>query len=685
MKVGEILTAITKIREQKLLQNQKSYNRTRTPISIPPHLSKRTTPIPTRSQSPCVCESSYILPKTRTELRKFVDSRKYHQMMEYKLDAAQLMCDTFHKYKKRMFYLLERCVRVFDENVEISFKQNFKRISSPPVSTSKSTGMLYSPAVSRNNWNEALGVSHSPSFTDHSQLTFSYQVNYSEALPSIKHILSSAILKQKRRIFSEIFEIFKKSKRTLVLSNLVKVLTKSLYQALIERLKTRNACHKRTWEVPLKFDIKRLQLQQKKSETIQFSSADESEVHFEPNFETSSQYTSRYQQSIERNVRDLNLSSIASSEERIQTERTLNFTRTRHPATLLIDKPSYEFSDSSLDCRSKIIRVSRIDFPRSKVFSKAINKSCVLVSLVFESHLKGYTFEKIKIYCRRVVMKSRYRSGFHGLGVLIASKLGILFVKIHNITAAQDRIERLMLIVKSQNSLAMLKGFAIWKMVRFALIASRKQKILDSSVEYLRNTKRSLRNITGIIRNKIQLSSVYCFYKISSYSEYVKRRKSKCFFMIMCIKRLSMSIQYKSMRNSFDVIMILNKETTIKLLALDNIFKNVNKDLEFRLKICFSHWKLRVSSMKNLYLVCLSFLQIVGSVFMLKRRQYFKILKTTKRTKITLNSKKKLIELFRILKSYQSLSLYKYLRIWKFDVKRSSQSFLKIPTSLKNK
>ena len=101
-----------------------------------------------------------------------------------------------------------------------------------------------------------------------------------------------------------------------------------------------------------------------------------------------------------------------------------------------------------------------------------------------------------------------------------------------------------------------------------------------------------------------------------------------------------MSIQYKSMRNSFDVIMILNKETTIKLLALDNIFKNVNKDLEFRLKICFSHWKLRVSSMKNLYLVCLSFLQIVGSVFMLKRRQYFKILKTFSTNKITQNSKK---------------------------------------------
>ena len=640
MQAAEILTAIAKIREQKRFQNENRYKRSHTPIYIPPHISNRTTPMTSRDKSPqsaCLCKTPYSLPKTRASLKRCVDSRKSHQIMEYKLDAAQFMCDTFHKYKKRMFYLLEKYFRIVDDSSEISSKQHFNKINDPPPSN-KVKDMLYSPIVTNNYCNHALEISYSPTFADHSQRPFLDLVNYSEAISDLKKVISIMIFKQQRSAFLELFEFSKTQKRSRVLCNLVNILVKSLYQTLINRLKAHRTFYKRTWEMPLKLDLKKLLVKSKKSE--EYSSVNESEVQFEPHEESSSQYISRCLQLAVRKTKNINLSSIISNGGITQTESALNFPTTSPPATILLDKPSYEFSDTSLHYRSKVIRISIIDLPILRVFSTDMLKSCMLVSLVLENYLTGYTFEKIRVYCAGVVMKRRYRKGFRKLSVFIDSKLSLLFVRIHNVTAMQDRIERLLSIVKSKNKLAMFKGFFVWKSVGSALVAGKTQQMSECSAEYLSNTRRSLRNFTSILRNKILFSTSQCFYRISEYSQCVRGIKYKIFFVIACINRLSMSIQYQSMRKSYDVIKILHKETKIRLLALDNICKNVQKDLEFQLKICFSHWKQRVCSMNTLFLVCLSFLQIIELVFIPKRRQYFKILKTFSTNKITQNSKK---------------------------------------------
>lgn len=664
MKVNEILNAITRIREEKL-RLQSSNKRSRTPLYVPSNLSKKLGPNESRTKSPispCICESSYILPKTRDQLKYFVDSHKYHQIMEYKLDAVGLIVETIQKYRKRMFYLFEKKIRTFDE---VSFKQISEK-NSPAFERHKPA--MYSGLISKGSLNELPDLAHSPSFTDHS--TFSYPAECPKVLTSLYKIVLFQILKQKRRIFSELFQFAYTLKSFSVLNKFTKRLTRIYYRSLINILKSRQAYHKRTWELPLRLDLKRLAFQKARNETIEFSSADESEVRFETGLENSSQYTSRYQQSIER--RDLNSSSIISNEERPNTERILNFTKIRHPAKIVSIKPSCDMSDSSFEFRSKVIRVSRIDFSKGKVYSKAIHKPINLISFVLENNFKEFSFRKIMNFSRRVQTKSRYSQAFMKLKILIASKLSLLLVKMHNINTVQDRLEKLMIIVKSHNNFVMFKGLATWKMITIAMISNKSQQ---SSSMYIKNTRRALRNTAIIIHNKILLTYSACFHKIALKKIFANKKSKTCMVLLRCIKRISKFFATQTVKYSFEVFSILNKEEKIKEAALENIFKNVNKDLGFRLKVCFNHWSQKVKTLKNFYLVCLSFNQIIESIITSKHKQYFRLVKGHNPSKLTTKAKTKLINLFRILLSQQESILSESVKSWRLKQLASKFNF----------
>ena len=153
MNVDEILNAISRIRKKKLQQSGENLRKTITPIILS-NKSKRTTPLQYRSRSPlspCVCETSYILPKTRSQLKKFIESHKYHQIMEYKLDATNLMTETIQKYKKRVFFEFSKKIREFSDN-EMSFKNLSKPFNSSNLHCKNNGKMLtYSAIVYQKN------------------------------------------------------------------------------------------------------------------------------------------------------------------------------------------------------------------------------------------------------------------------------------------------------------------------------------------------------------------------------------------------------------------------------------------------------------------------------------------------------------------------------------------------------
>ena len=228
--------------------------------------------------------------------------------------------------------------------------------------------------------------------------------------------------------------------------NIGKIARKIWFKRFFEIIRTKQIFHKRTWELPLSVNNFKGFRNQIKNETLDFSSVDESEVVFEPNFETSSQYTTRFQQSIEKHDRELNLSSITSNDERTNTDRVLNFTRSRHPEKLISIKSSYDYSDSSIDFKPKVIKISKLNFGKCKNYGQNFGKVLTLLIFIVEKHIKNIGFNKIHEYAMLVV-KKRSHQGIQKSKFSESFKKVDYFRKFGNIF--QEKMYRIMMINKA--------------------------------------------------------------------------------------------------------------------------------------------------------------------------------------------------------------------------------------------
>lgn len=620
MEVNEILTAISKIRANKIRKHE-VLKRPISPICIPSSISKRPTPIRQRNKSPlspCVYETSYILPRTSNQLKRFVEAHKYHQFMESKLDAASLFVQFFVKYKKNVFFLLSD--KKFYGNFEVSFNEVYNK----------------SKLSYKNKICDSIHKNQSPSFT------------IRPLSKSVPHLPNWGKLKASISSISKIILLFY---YRLFIAALKKLLT------------TKNL------EFPIKLDLEKIKNTRLPHESIDFSSVDDS--GFDLGLENSSQFTTRFHQSTERNSKDLNTSSVGSNDDyRSNTDRVMNFTSPRTQNKVLRIKPYSGILDSSFEFKDKGFR-ARISFPvdkkRADLYGKALNPLFCAV----EAFVKTLAIGKIKEFINPAHAKRRGLKACTRMGNLMKSSLGLVFPRLKRANELYKRLQKILANYNLHRFCSVLKAFSAWKIALGAVKLIRPPKInLNTVAGYILYTKKSLRSFSNVLNAKITLTKSRAFKNLKNFSTRLRYKKIGSFFILNAIKRLQKTAKYKSLKYSFTMVYNLTKESRIKTEAATKIIENVSKDVAFRVRACLKHWRSLTKNFKNRFLTSLAFYQSIDELFLSRKRLGFNSL-------LKRNPPKKLPKVYLILLSNrQSLDLSKSIKTWKNSVKNHPKSAL---------
>ena len=151
----------------------------------------------------------------------------------------------------------------------------------------------------------------------------------------------------------------------------------------------------------------------------------------------------------------------------------------------------------------------------------------------------------------------------------------------------------------------MMKIFVIWKVL---------SRFVENREDYIGKIMKSFR-VADLILNckkKIMLNSVFsCLKSIRSYGK-LKRTGVIC--LINSLKRSIRISKRRTLAFAFNLLLIINRELHIKHKAVSFILKNIRKDIGFRLKICFTHWKDLTEYIKDRRLKGLAFYQTFAGI-----------------------------------------------------------------------
>lgn len=598
MNVDEILSAISKFRQEKL-NNLNA--RSKSPIS-----SLATTKTPSRSISPINPYSSTTSPKPFRPRLSNLNTPvipKQPQIMDYKIDAAGLILETLQKFKKRIFHLLEKNISLSNFNLEISFKHTGKNFISPK---------LKNEYINKAQFFDEKDFYLSPSFSNQTKMLFGGLSSFSEGLGMISSVFIKKFEKVKKGVWVDLNEFAKRVKNGKTVEKFVKVLSTFYCKLIFFRLRARDVYHKRTWELPLKIDLKNIS---QKSETIDFSSADQSEVLFEPVLDSSSQFTNRFQNSGERIIRELTLSSIISYEERQNTDRVFNLTKLKHPIGVnRRKKVSYDICDSLSDSRSfRNIRVPS----KARVFQKPLG----IMLFFIENYLKSFGFKELV----NVFTTWKKKKGLEKMIKIADSQLKNVIISLKRLNNFPSLVKKLAFIRSSKILVVVVKFFVKWKIFSRLL----KNRALRN-FGFLKILALKFRKIVN--QRKFDVLRVF---------KGLKLRKKFEFSLFLCLfntlKRVSKESLDRKKIFAFNILSIVNKEYSIKAYNLGKIVSNVRKDIRFRVRVCFGHWKKSIEIEKSQYLQGLSFIQSINQLFDAKKRFAFSILAHYERSFLNLS------------------------------------------------
>ncbi|OMJ79455.1 hypothetical protein SteCoe_20508 [Stentor coeruleus] len=553
MKVSEILNKISKIRREK--QNT---IRSRTPVNSTQYSSRKSSPIRHRDNSPsspCLCETSIILPKTRIELHMFMESRRYHQLIEAKADGTYAIFTCLQNLRKKVFQDIIFFTKAYSRNFEMSFNHLLNKTTNFSL---REQGKCNSVGGIRTmKKDEEREIFQSPSFLKKpvSKIGFLNSTNSIETITSMHFVILKVLYRKKSCIFSLLKRNLKRCPPAyvqIIVKVLKKILVKGVWNLLCDFR------YRKKWESPLRINLSKIQ---NKNEMI-VSSADQSEVSFEQGFESSSQFTTRFQNSVEKNIKDLTLSSITSNDERPSTDRVINFTKLSTTGKYISVKPPNDFSESISYCKPKSLKLPLGD-PNKIKFKPRLSRS--------------------------------------------------------SITNLSSSLEKLYKIMKFSYNLIIFQAF--YSLKNFQPLF--KPRNSQSYKIYLNNTAKSLKSLVLILSLKRKFIVFKSFLLIKSTKTLPSYKKLAVLAINNTLKRNLKDNRHKMLIFSFSLLTFINKEIRIKQRALENITKNVEKDFKFRQKVCFKAWKNSVLRVKDQFLKVLSLVQILTEVFEMRKKNIF--------------------------------------------------------------
>jgi hypothetical protein len=397
----------------------------------------------------------------------------------------------------------------------------------------------------------------SPSFPKKSlsRTGFLNSTNSVETITSLHFVILKVIYRKKSCIFSLLKRNLKRCPPVYV-QIIGKVLKKIVVKGVWNLLK--DFRYRKKWESALKINLSKIP---NKNETI-VSSADQSEVFFEQGFESSSQFTTRFQNSVEKNIKDLTLSSITSNDERPSTDRVLNFTKVGTTGKYISIKPPGDFSESLSYCKPKSLKLPRGD-PNKLKFKPRLSRS--------------------------------------------------------SLTNLSSSLEKLYKILKFSYNLITFQTFYTLKNFQ----PTPKPRNSQSYQNYLNTTAKALKTLVLILSLKRKFIVFKSFLSIKSTTTLPSYKKLAILAITNTLKRNLKDNRHKMLNFSFSLLAFIYKEIRIKHIALETIVRNVGKDFKFRKKVCFKAWKDSVLRVKDQFLKALSLVQILSEVFEMKKKNIF--------------------------------------------------------------
>jgi hypothetical protein len=651
MKVDEILFAISRFRQDKR-------TRSKSPISLLQESSKS----PLRTVSPINKLESFAS-KSRRQQEIFLQTFRPPPIMAYKKDAASLMVDTLQKFKKRMFRLFENNLTIRG-TLEISFTKSFvsplkTRLAKEKVFEEKE--FYLSPSfnnhpkinfggmnrvgegltiifevfrkrieeikrfvmiqISRKCLNNQKILKKEEGLKNHHfQAGRNIPDFFDKDLQSLNRakVLLEKNVETSKKDMQDFSKQLRKEEKSLKIAEnskktkeqqesiekMIKILTLVYRRQIMKRLMKRDAYHKRTWELPLKLDLRNLS---QKSEIIDFSSVDQSEVLFEA---TDNSFTNRFQNSVDKQSKELTLSSIISNEDRQNTERVF---KTRFANKTLVLKPAYELSDSLSD--SKLIKPNKFQFGKNLSSHRPMQKPLGMMSFIIENNLKSHAFHIFSF-------------------ALYNENIEKILKKI--MKNACFRLKHLLNVIKRMKNLPrILKGLDFIYRNKCLIGVAKKFMILKNVERMKKNLKnfQVLQKIFNLGRKKV----FHAFLSIKNLEVRKRVLKAAAFAIGHSLKRAVKVVRVKRIQFGFNILSIVYQEFLIKFTSVSKIVRNVGKDIKFRISVCFEFWKKNIESQESQYLQGLSFIQLITELFESKKRYAFNVLSYYERSFLNLS------------------------------------------------
>ncbi|CAG9318533.1 unnamed protein product [Blepharisma stoltei] len=351
---------------------------------------------------------------------------------------------------------------------------------------------------------------------------------------------------------------------------------------------------------------------------------------------------------------------------------------------------SYKNSDSESDLIKKA--ASYIDIEKSKRLKRrgyaesAEKRGLKLLTFFINRRLVKKSFMIYKRHTMKMFVFNLLDKATKKLSNIFSKKLSISFKIIYKHAAFVQRIREKL---TTQANKYLYKRFNQWKIstIQTRFEEKYKQQAWKSETHiYTLKTESYLKSLTDIIEAKLLSKTHESFSHLKSCYQKTKAYQVSLAFLFKTINSAYKATNHRKISESFQTLSAIANLQKKKAKQLEILLKNISKDINYRLSVCFTHWHSSIKQKNYDSLKTIAHVQILESLIRTQIKSAMSCFHIANRKSKQFDSEKykKVSRFVKAISNYLSNEKQKSLIIWKCYLKVSKYKLSYVSCGLRH-